>query len=65
MKYELFGVIIHHGKFATRGHYTSYVKDTLNEWHYCDDKYTKIVTLDDVLDANPYMLFYRTAQLTK
>ncbi|KAG8940580.1 ubiquitin-specific protease doa4 [Tulasnella sp. 419] len=57
-KYDLFGVICHHGHSLRYGHYTSYV--CLNgKWYLADDHNIEQVSEDVVARAQAYMLFYR------
>lgn len=68
IKYHLYGVIYHHGKHATGGHYTIDVhRQDHSEWVRIDDTHIEPVTEKDVtahekhakLDKTAYLLFYR------
>ncbi|KAF8604640.1 UCH-domain-containing protein [Ceratobasidium sp. AG-I] len=70
IKYHLYGVVYHHGKHATGGHYTiDVLRQDLSEWVRIDDTYIESVTEKDVtahekhakLDKTAYLLFYRRA----
>ena len=54
---------MHHGHSSHFGHYTSYVRSTIDDqFYHCDDKYVEPVCLDDVLSAQAYVLFYRKVE---
>ncbi|KAG8764572.1 hypothetical protein FRC12_008018 [Ceratobasidium sp. 428] len=68
IKYQLYGVVYHHGKHATGGHYTiDVLRQDLSEWVRIDDTHIEPVTEKDVtahdkhakLDKTAYLLFYR------
>lgn len=60
---RLFAVIVHAGKNSHSGHYISYVRNvTMNEWYKMDDSRVSPATLQEVLNAEAYMLFYRVVQ---
>jgi len=56
--YQLFSVIMHHGKQALRGHYTCFTKDSNNQWIYYDDRNHKKVNRATVFAGEAYVLFY-------
>ena len=58
-KYDLIGVICHHGT-AGGGHYTSYALNNIDqEWYEYDDSYVTKVEAATVMNAEAYVLFYR------
>lgn len=63
-KYNLFGVNIHNelGSYGNinMGHYFSYVKNRLDDkwYNFNDSSYSRIRTVDDLVDENAYLLFY-------
>lgn len=60
---RLFAVIVHAGKNSHSGHYVAYVRNvTMNEWYKMDDSRVSPATLQEVLNAEAYMLFYRVVQ---
>jgi ubiquitin C-terminal hydrolase len=57
--YELFGVC-NHGGTVLGGHYTSYVKNANNKWyHYNDTHVSEVTTIESIISAKAYLLFYR------
>lgn len=60
LQYQLFGVIIHHGRGFGSGHYTAYVWNKEAEsWVNCNDSRMVLSTMEEVLSAQAYILFYR------
>ena len=58
-KYDLVGVICHHGT-AGGGHYTAYALNNMDqEWYEYDDSYVTKVEPATVMNAEAYVLFYR------
>eukprot|EP01105_Mastigella_eilhardi_P005021 TRINITY_DN16770_c1_g1_i3.p2 TRINITY_DN16770_c1_g1~~TRINITY_DN16770_c1_g1_i3.p2 ORF type:complete len:396 (+),score=91.87 TRINITY_DN16770_c1_g1_i3:1443-2630(+) len=56
--YELYGVVEHSGSMDG-GHYTAHVRcGHSGMWYYCSDTHVNPVTLQDVLRAEAYILFY-------
>ncbi len=47
---------------GSSGHYVCYVRGLDDEWRYFNDEYNRYATLDEVLEQNPYTLFYRKRQ---
>lgn len=67
-KYALFGVVYHHGRLASGGHYTVAVKRQDDEgWIHIDDNHTWPMPVEDVLkygnnssdQGHAYLLFYQ------
>ena len=60
---RLFAVIVHAGKNSHSGHYIAYVRNLAkNEWWKMDDNRVTNVTVNEVQNAEAYMLFYRVVQ---
>lgn len=68
-EYTLFGVVYHHGRLATGGHYTAAVlRQDDSGWVHIDDTYARAVPPDEVLSGDlcnegtpspAYLLFYQ------
>lgn len=57
---RLFAVIVHAGKNSHSGHYIAYIRNIgMNEWWKMDDARVTAASLDEVLQAEAYILFYR------
>ena len=56
--YDLLGVVMHKGLSTKKGHYTSYIKGFDDKWYLADDSRITPVTINTVLSARAYMLFY-------
>lgn len=57
--YDLVAVICHHGT-AGSGHYTAYCLNYINEqWYEFDDTYVTEVDINQVINCEAYVLFYR------
>ncbi|KAF9507625.1 hypothetical protein BS47DRAFT_1303785 [Hydnum rufescens UP504] len=70
LRYRLYGVIYHHGKFATGGHYTvDLLRQDHSEWIRVDDTQIEAISESDVSVLTPdkgldkdkvaYLLFYQ------
>ncbi|KAF8771540.1 Ubiquitin carboxyl-terminal hydrolase 22 like protein [Argiope bruennichi] len=57
-EYRLFAVIFHKGNLQG-GHYATYIRQWNNKWFECDDRYIYKRTLEDVLQCEPFLLFYQ------
>ena len=55
--YRLYGVVVHHGKTLTSGHYVAYTR-TEQGWRHFSDTLHKAVSDDVVLQQQAYLLFY-------
>jgi hypothetical protein len=60
--YELCGVVEHNGTLHF-GHYVAYVRASRDahgnwQWYYCSDRHVRSCTIDEVLHAQAYLLFY-------
>ncbi|KAK3591917.1 hypothetical protein CHS0354_005136 [Potamilus streckersoni] len=59
-EYKLTGLIMHHGKGFGSGHYTAYVwNNEAASWVHCNDSRLQMVTQEDVLQAQAYIVFYK------
>lgn len=61
VNYELFSIIVHQGKKTSEGHYVCFTKNNKaqNIWTYISDKRLISVSLEDVLNHRPYLMFYK------
>jgi len=55
--YKLFAVVNHQGTLQS-GHYTCFVKQSVNSWFKCDDALVTKTTIDQVLNSEAYLLSY-------
>jgi len=55
--YELYGVVVHRGHNMSFGHYTCYVRLD-GKWWFASDETIYRARIDEVLECQPYMLFY-------
>ncbi|KDQ16244.1 hypothetical protein BOTBODRAFT_107096, partial [Botryobasidium botryosum FD-172 SS1] len=68
VRYKLYGVVYHHGKFATGGHYTiDVLRQDHSEWIRIDDTHIAPVTESEVAepkknDKVAYLLFYQRVE---
>ena len=58
VRYELCGVIVHSGMAISRGHYTTYRK-VEEGWYFFDDGNVRAAEVEEVLNQEAYILFYR------
>lgn len=49
--YKLHAVVLHHGRNATEGHYTAYVKDEETNWWLANDANVSMVDDDNAIAA--------------
>lgn len=57
---RLFAVIVHAGKNSHSGHYIAYVRNIAkNEWWKMDDSRITVASMQEVMNAEAYMLLYR------
>ena len=59
-KFKLSAVINHCGNLGG-GHYTCLVKEQSGEWFQCNDKAVIPFKLEDLVGAQPYVLFYESS----
>ena len=58
VSYNLRAVVIHHGD-AGGGHYTAFIRKDEISWMHCDDScIPSLVSAENVLSSEAYMLFY-------
>ncbi|XP_055953744.1 ubiquitin carboxyl-terminal hydrolase 22-like [Argiope bruennichi] len=57
-RYRLFAVIFHKGTLQG-GHYAAYIRHRLNRWYECDDRFIYKRSLEQVLQCEPFLLFYQ------
>ncbi|KAF8791082.1 ubiquitin carboxyl-terminal hydrolase 22-like [Argiope bruennichi] len=58
--FRLFAVIFHKGTLQG-GHYVTYIRQRHN-WYECDDRFIYRRTMDEVLQCEPFLLFYQNYQ---
>lgn len=58
VRYQLFGVLVHHGHTLHAGHYVAFVRGPNGLWHLMDDSCVSQVSERLVLGQKAYMLFY-------
>ncbi|MCL7023848.1 hypothetical protein MKW94_022367 [Papaver nudicaule] len=58
LKYELYAVIVHSGISYSSGHYFCYVRSSPGIWFLMDDSRVVIVSEQQVLSQEAYILFY-------
>lgn len=58
-KYELVATVTHHGKEASKGHYTADVRYPNGQWLRFDDASLTSITTAKVLHDRAYLLFYK------
>ncbi|CAB0034584.1 unnamed protein product [Trichogramma brassicae] len=64
-KYYLYAVIEHRGP-VDAGHFVCYRRGNRpGQWLYTSDNVVQKTTLEDVLNASPYLLFYERATVTR
>lgn len=60
---RLFAVIVHAGKNSHSGHYIAYVRNVgKNEWWKMDDSRVAAASVQEVMNAEAYMLLYRVVE---
>ncbi|KAK6973271.1 ubiquitin carboxyl-terminal hydrolase 44 [Biomphalaria glabrata] len=64
-KYKLNAVVVHHGVGFRAGHYTAYTYNTCaGTWLHCNDARVQLVSMEDVLTSQAYILFYTREHAT-
>ncbi|OQS00847.1 hypothetical protein ACHHYP_02218 [Achlya hypogyna] len=66
-KYNLYGVVCHHGVLGA-GHYVAYIKDSLGQWWLLDDVTATLLPgleMSTKLMQSAYLLFYERADLAQ
>ncbi|PRP79961.1 ubiquitin carboxyl-terminal hydrolase 49 [Planoprotostelium fungivorum] len=59
-RYSLQSLIVHHGTDLHSGHYTTYIYDPVQRtWGHYNDSEIYVVTEEQVLEVEPYMMFYQ------
>ena len=59
--YRLLAVVVHGGDGANSGHFVTYRRGSLrnyHKWYYTSDHFVKEVSIEEVLASPAYMLFY-------
>ena len=57
-QYELVSTITHHGREASKGHYTADARNTNGQWLRFDDASVTAIGMNKVLHDQAYVLFY-------
>ena len=58
VKYDLTGVVVHHGYSTHNGHYIAYVKSASGQWYEMDDDRVSMTNSKTVMKQQAYLLFY-------
>ncbi|GAV90456.1 UCH domain-containing protein, partial [Cephalotus follicularis] len=58
LDYDLYGMIVHDGRYASSGHCYSYIRDS-SLWYRLDDEDFSPVSKQEVLKQEAYILFYK------
>ncbi|KAL8542181.1 hypothetical protein ACS0TY_003152 [Phlomoides rotata] len=58
-KYELVSTVTHHGREASKGHYTADVRYSNGQWLRFDDASLTAISTSKVLHEQAYLLFYK------
>ncbi|EYU42964.1 hypothetical protein MIMGU_mgv1a004286mg [Erythranthe guttata] len=58
-KYELVSTVTHHGREASKGHYTADVRYHNGQWVRFDDSSLSAISTNKVLHDQAYLLFYK------
>lgn len=61
--FKLYGVVVHSGRSTNSGHYFSFVRNPMDQWHLMDDNRVCTVSPKSVLQTSAYVLFYIRVQL--
>jgi len=59
--YRLLAVVVHGGDGANTGHFITYRRGSMrnyHKWYYTSDHFVKEVSIEEVLSSKAYMLFY-------
>jgi ubiquitin C-terminal hydrolase len=57
--YDLYGVLVHAGNYASSGHYYSFVKASNGAWYEMNDSSIQQVGVKRALNQQAYILFYQ------
>ncbi|GAV58132.1 UCH domain-containing protein, partial [Cephalotus follicularis] len=58
LDYDLYGMIVHDGRYASSGHYYAYIRDS-SSWYKLDDEDFSPISEQEVLKQKVYILFYK------
>lgn len=58
VKYNLYGMVVHHGHSSHSGHYVGYVKAPNGQWCEMNDSQVSRCSLNTLLHQQAYILFY-------
>ena len=61
--YDLYGVVQHFGQNLNEGHYTALCKIYNSDWREFND--SQINNVDEIVNQNAYLLFYKRKGLNK
>eukprot|EP00602_Paraphysomonas_sp_CaronLab_P010687 CAMPEP_0185038222 /NCGR_PEP_ID=MMETSP1103-20130426/33611_1 /TAXON_ID=36769 /ORGANISM="Paraphysomonas bandaiensis, Strain Caron Lab Isolate" /LENGTH=794 /DNA_ID=CAMNT_0027576553 /DNA_START=86 /DNA_END=2470 /DNA_ORIENTATION=+ len=57
-RYDLCGMVVHHGHSVHSGHYVAFVKASNGQWYEMDDSTVSQTSIKTVLKQQAYILFY-------
>ena len=58
VKYNLTGIVVHHGNSTHSGHYIAFVKAPNGQWYEMDDSSVSVCQTKRLLQQQAYILFY-------
>ena len=57
--YDLYGVLVHAGNYASSGHYYSFIKASNGAWYEMNDSSVQQIGIKRALNQQAYILFYQ------
>ena len=57
--YDLYSVVVHHGRAMNQGHFTAFALNTDGEWYHFNDNIVTRVHEDRVAAQQAYLLVYQ------
>jgi len=52
--YDVIGIVMHHGRLFTSGHYTCFINDDDNQWWHCNDSIIQKTSMDQINELSSF-----------